>query len=370
LIAAGGESRGGRLKLSKLNAAFALTGVANTLLGPMTPLLEARWKIGDREAGLLFTALFLTSVCGAVWVGPLARQFGYLKLAAAGLALTGLGMAGCAFAAWPIGIACVAGYGLGLGFAIPAGNLSAAQRPDGARAVLWLNWSWCAGAVAAPALTAWFGMNAWWIGGAGLAICAALLASDGLGREAAEAPGGWPRAISRVELITGAFLFIYVATGQAIGGWVASLALRGAATARFWAAAPSIFWAGLLTGRALAAWLLRTRRAGGVVFGGLAVAAAGAPALILAHSAALSLAAAAICGIGLAPVYPLVVAQYASGERRTSGVVFAAGGLGGAVGPLTTGYVSQATGNLRAGLMFALPAIAAMAWLQGKLGRR
>lgn len=363
------------LKPSRLNAAFALLGVANTLLGPMTPTLERRWRIGDAEAGLLFTALFITSVLGAASVGPLARRFGYRALAIAGLLLTAVGMAACPFAAWPLGMASIAVLGLGLGFAIPVGNLAAARRVDGARAVVWLNLSWCIGAIAAPGLTAWFGMNTWTIGAAALAICAALFALEPA--EAATGEPAMPSArrfeISRVAWTAGIFLFIYVATEQALGGWVASLALRSQSTAQFWAAAPSIFWAGLLTGRAIAAKTLRKRSPGAVILGGLATAGAGALALLMAQSATLSLAAAAVCGIGLAPVYPLVVAQYAAarrGLRSPSGVVFAAGGLGGAAGPLATGYISQMSGSLRAGLAFALPAIAAMALLQGTFPKR
>ena len=46
-----------------------------------------------------------------------------------------------------------------------------------------------------------------------------------------------------------------------------------------------------------------------VVFAGLAFAAAGALTLILAKTPALELTARALCGIGLAPIYPLAVAQ-------------------------------------------------------------
>jgi fucose permease len=356
----------------KLNIAFVLTGVATTILGSMTPLLQARWRIGDAEAGLLFTAQFFTSTWGAAAVAPLARRFGYAMVVVAGLALTALGMAGCALASWPLGLLSVACYGLGLGFALPAGNLALAGGEAGARAVVWLNWSWCVGAVAAPALTAWCGMETWWIGAAGLSVCAVLLALHPSPRPSTLPPRNG-RQISQAAIMTGAFLFIYVATEQAVSGWVASLALRDQTTAQFWAAAPFIFWAGVLTGRAITPALLKKRSSVSVVFAGLALAATGAFVLILAHSPTLELTGGAICGIGLAPIYPLVVAQYATGEdsvRGPSGIVFAAGGLGGAVGPLATGYVSQTSGSLRTGLAIALPAIAAMAWLQGRISKR
>jgi fucose permease len=361
------------LNVIKLNLAFVLTGVATTILGSMTPLLEARWRIGDAEAGLLFTAQFFASVWGAAAVGPLARRFGYGGVVVAGLALTAAGMAGCALATWPLGVLSVASYGLGLGFALPAGNLALARGDGGgASAVVWLNWSWCVGAVAAPALTAWRGIDTWWIGAAGLAICALLLTLDPLPRPASLAPSDHG-SISQAAIMTGVFLFVYVATEQAVSGWVASLALRNRATAQFWAAAPSIFWAGVLAGRAITPTLLKKRLPPVLIFAGLALAAAGTFALIVAHTPILELAAGAICGIGLAPIYPLVVAQYATAQdnaRGPSGIVFAAGGLGGAVGPLATGYLSQTSGSLRAGLAIALPAIAAMAWLQSRISKQ
>ncbi len=336
----------------------------------MTPLLEARWHIGDAEAGLLFTSQFLASVFGAAWVGPLARRFGYAALIAVGLLLTAAGMAGCALAAWPLALLAAAGYGFGLGLAVPAGNLAVARGDgDGARALVWLKWSWCVGAVAAPALTAWRGMAVWWMGAAGLAICAAWIAEPPAPLPAAA--GARVRArISHVAIFAGVFLFVYVATEQALSGWVASLALRSQATARFWAAAPSIFWAGMLAGRALTPLLLNRRRPPVIVFTGLATAAAGAMILIAAHSPAFALGAGAICGIGLAPIYPLVVAQYAESENRSlSGLVFACGGLGGAVGPLATGFRAQSSGSLRVGLACALPALAVMAGIEMRLAR-
>jgi fucose permease len=356
----------------KLNIAFVLTGVATTILGPMTPLLEARWRIGDAEAGMLFAAQFFTSVWGAAAVGPLARRFGYTVVVVAGLVLTAIGMAGCALVSWPLGLLSVACYGLGLGFSLPAGNLALAGGETGARAVVWLNWSWCVGAVAVPALTAWFGAETWRIGAAGLSVCAALLAFDPSPRPSALSPRE-RGPVSQAAILTGAFLFVYVATEEAISGWVASLALRDRATSQFWAVAPSVFWAGVLAGRALTPTLLRKRLPPSLVFTGLALAAGGAFVLILARSPAWELAAGAICGLGLAPIYPLAVAQYATGRdnvRGTSGIVFAAGGFGGAVGPLATGYISQSSGSLRTGLAMALPAIAAMAWLQERISKR
>ena len=40
------------------HAVFALIGIANTMLGPLLPLLAQRWHLGDSQAGALFIAHF------------------------------------------------------------------------------------------------------------------------------------------------------------------------------------------------------------------------------------------------------------------------------------------------------------------------
>ena len=99
------------------------------------------------------------------------------------------------------------------------------------------------------------------------------------------------RQISQTAIMAGLFLFAYVATEQTVSGWVASLALRNRATAQFWAAAPSIFWAGVLAGRAITPTLLKKRLPPSLVFAGLAFAAAGAITLILTQTPVLELTA-------------------------------------------------------------------------------
>jgi fucose permease len=143
-------------------------------------------------------------------------------------------------------------------------------------------------------------------------------------------------------------------------------------SARFWALAPSIFWGGVLFGRAITPALLKQLTPRAIVLAGLVIAAAGAFTLVFIEAPGLTLPAGALCGIGLAPIYPLVVAQYAASQPGdgSTGLVFAAGGLGGAAGPLATGYISQLTGSLRNGLACSLPAIALMTWLQLRLAPR
>src|SRR4051794_32842060 len=126
------------------------------MLGPLMPGFEARWRLNDSQGGLLFVAQFIASVVAAAAVGVLAKQFGYWRLIAFGLAARAGGVAGCGSASWTVVVLSVALYGCGLGVVVPAANLSvaAASGGDSARPVLWLNLFWSVGAVAAPALVA------------------------------------------------------------------------------------------------------------------------------------------------------------------------------------------------------------------------
>jgi fucose permease len=143
---------------------------------------------------------------------------------------------------------------------------------------------------------------------------------------------------------------------------VASLALRSRSSQDLWAVLPSVFWAAMLAGRSGAPLLLKRRHPRAVVIAGLACASAGT-ALLLANSGVVTtLAAGVLCGLGMAPVFPLVVAEYAdrAGRAPVSGLLFSAAGLGGAAIPALVGYLSQATGSLRLGMSTLLVFLAVM----------
>src|SRR6202171_2712368 len=92
--------------------AFLPTGILQTLLGPMLPILIARWALNDTQAGYLFLVQFLASLVGVQLSGVLLTRWGYrpaflwgLLLMACGGSTLLLGSAGC-------GIARVLGFGL------------------------------------------------------------------------------------------------------------------------------------------------------------------------------------------------------------------------------------------------------------------
>ena len=57
--------------------AFLPTGILQTLLGPMLPILIARWALNDTQAGNLFLVQFLASLAGVQLSGLLLTRWGW-----------------------------------------------------------------------------------------------------------------------------------------------------------------------------------------------------------------------------------------------------------------------------------------------------
>lgn len=351
--------------MTLLFLAEIIVGVATTMLGALMPGFEARWRLDDARGGLLFVAQFLTSVIAAAAVGVLARRFGYWRICAGSLLLVAAGVAGCATSSWSMTLAAVAVYGCGLGAFIPAANFATAAetRGNSSRRILWLNFCWSIGAVAAPflvasmksaflpALAAAFLVMTFWV--------ALAARSDRPVADSARAAAAPP------HLLFALMLFLYVGAESSIAGWVSSYATRNPAVRDLWAVLPSVFWGAILTGRLIAPNLLRRLPPPRLAPSSLAISLAGAALLLAAERPASMLAGTAISGLGFAPMFPLVVASYAdrTGGASISGLVFCAAGLGGAAVPPLVGVVSTATGSLRAGLATILAFILAMLFL-------
>jgi fucose permease len=158
-------------------------------------------------------------------------------------------------------------------------------------------------------------------------------------------------------------LLLYVGAETAVSGWVSTYATRGAAE-RLWAVLPSVFWFAILAGRALSPGILNRISPRTLAPTGLTLALIGASTLLAASGAPAMLFGTFLAGLGFAPIYPVVVAEYADLSRgAVSGLVFSAAGFGGAAIPLLVGAVSTATHSLRLGLAAAvlcIPAIVAV----------
>ena len=356
--------------MKRVFAAFILTGVANTMLGPLMPGFEARWHLDDARAGLLFTAQFLASVLLAAVVPALGRRVGYRRAVAIGLATVAAGVAGCMADSWPAALAAVALYGCGLGIVVTGSNLAVASISGGnsAHPLLWLNFCWSVGAVAAPWLVA--GLRGSFLPIVALGLTAFALAV-GMPAGKASPHQVQPRSgIAPPHLTCALLLFLYVGVETSVAGWISTYAMRSASAGALWAALPSIFWFAILLGRAAAPGLLHRVPAPAFAPASLILSGLGAVVLLAASGSGGMVAGSLITGFGFAPIFPVTVAWYTDRSgSAVSGLVFSAAGLGGAAIPPLVGFVSTFSGSLRAGLASVLVVIPVMIWLQYRLGR-
>ena len=363
-----------------MHAAFVLTGVMTTLLGPMLPVFSARWTLSDSQAGYLFTAQFATSILGVAVSSVLVHRYGYRLTIVFGLGFMAVGAGLLAEANWIVGLVSVCIYGFGLGLTIPTANLLIAKlhRDRRAAALNLLNFSWGIGAVGCPFVVAALqGSQRTSLLLLGMTMCLGLVAiSLGCIRMPDDAKADSPKAPaldtriwkSRFVPVLGALFFIYVGTESSIGGWVASYARRiDVSSGTFWALTPSFFWGALLLGRALAPVILRHLRETTLASAGLVLASLGILVLLIANTMALVVAGASLAGFGLASVFPINIAMLSQwfGEMasRIGGVMFALSSLGGATVPWLVGALSSRFGSLRVGLTVPLLGSLAMLFL-------
>ena len=354
-----------------VHAAFVLTGVMTTLLGPMLPILSERWTLSDSQAGYLFSAQFATSILGVALSSLTVPRYGYRLTLVCGVGFMAVGAGVLARAVWVVGLASVCVYGFGLGLTIPTANLLIAKlHPDRRAAALnLLNFSWGIGAVGCPFVVAalqrsqrtsllLFGMTLC-LGLVAVSLGCIRIPADTEGNSTKEFPLDKKIWTNRFVPILGALFFIYVGTESSIGGWIASYARRvDAGSGTFWALTPSFFWGALLLGRAVAPVILRRVRETTLASAGLVLASLGIFVILIANTMALVVAGASLAGFGLASVFPINIALLSQwfGEMAShvGPMMFALSSFGGATVPWLVGALSSRFGSLRVGLTVPL----------------
>jgi FHS family glucose/mannose:H+ symporter-like MFS transporter len=358
-------------------AAFFGTGIGAALPGAMLPLLLTRWSMTDAQAGELFFLFFVGSASGALLSrGLLSRSI------VRGCAITALGMAMLALASRPTAFWAMTVYGLGLGIVMTSVSLLQSRRhpADRSAQMARLNLVWALGACLGPSI-ALRGATAFGPPSMLYAMAVFFLLVGGFAfvwvqhvdaeKVAATAPSSG-RTVGIAPLL---LLLVPLATGieSAAGGWLATYAKRSGETLGVTVGAATGFWAGMLISRLLQSnrqaasaserWLL--------LFGPCAMI--GALLLILCSiNGPAMLAGALLFGLGVGPMYPLLLAL---ALRRGEGgnAIFVLAGAGASLLPLFTGLVSGWTGSLRAGLgvpLLGAFVMACLGWGQGSFGRR
>lgn len=373
------------------HAAFALTGLTTVMLGPLLPVLSARWSLSDTQAGYLVTAQFVGSLLSTLSTGLLLPGIKFRWTMVLGLLFMTGGCTILVAHTYRWGLVAVFCNGLGNGLTVPTGNLLVARATSerSSSSLNLLNFSWSAGAVACPFLLATFldtgRINAFLliVTGSLVLLIAILLtapvAMPGPGRE----PGSTTKQPRLQYLMTpsaavlGALFFVYVGTENALGTWLASFAKRITnASGAGWITVPSYFYGALLIGRATAPLSLRRISDRTQVRLGAVLAGAGVAALLYSRTLLSIAACALLVGFGLSTLYPiaigLVSSIFGAEASRIAGSLFALSTLGGATFPWLVGFVSTQFGSLRTALLVPLAGCLIMTWLfwNPQLGER
>ena len=360
-------------------AAFVPIGVATVLLGPMLPILSARWSLNYSQAGALFTVQFLASTLAVALSGLMVSRWGFRFAMKAGLVLMSAGVALLVAGPKIMGMLCIAASGFGMGLAVPAANLLVAEVNPVRRSARLnlLNFCWSTGSVACPFLVAAAArshkMPLFLAAVAGFALLVAIgiaampshivepYAVKGAGQGKAPAIHWKNGAL----LILAALFFSYVGVENGFGGWIASYAKSlGSLTPALSVMTPSFFYSALMVGRWLAPLLLRVTDEIRLVQVGLLVACAGMAGLILSHGLWGVVVSASLAGLGLSYVYPITISvlsrEFGPASSRVGSLMFTMSNLGGALMPWMVGVSSTYFGTLKAGLAVPLIACAAM----------
>lgn len=361
-MSASANSRLSSRLLALLYLEFALTGIATTLLGPLLPLFIRQCSMSDTAAGSLVAAQFAGQFVGSLFTNRHLRNS-----VVAGMPLITVGVAALGFSSCSFSYLCAASYGVGLGLTITATNLIiASQSERRAYSLILLNFLWGVGAVSSPILVEWARRHQllpWSLLGFGVVTFGLWLAMicSSLSSPPQTAAGSGAPWDSPPLLFFGALFFLYVGVETSVGAWTAVYATRMPhVNEPAGASAVGCFWLALLSGRLINAALLRRATERLIYMFSLAIMLAGFSLFLLAKSSVHVLLAASVTGLGLAPLFPLLV-SFASDTllaTRNSGWVFSSAGLGGAAVPWLTGQISARSGSLRAG--FLLPASAAV----------
>jgi FHS family glucose/mannose:H+ symporter-like MFS transporter len=378
--------------------AFLPTGILQTLLGPMLPILIARWALNDTQAGNLFLVQFLASLAGVQLTGVLLTRWGYRPAFLWGLLLMACGVSTLLLGSSVLGMAAVAAYGLGLGLVVPSDNLliaeigsdstsgsdaashASSQASSRASAVSLLNFFWGLGAVFCSLMVAWTAAHKllpFFLGSVALFLLLLAFAMRNLPFPSAASSSATPAgssssssasssswrelAKSPAIWIFAAIFFLYPGAETAVGGWIGSyvsrLGSRGASIASMM---PAFFWTALTVGRALGTVFLRHFSERSVLRAGYGAGAAGIGLMLWAPTLTGVIAGALITGLSFATLYPITVARlsqrFGVAARKIGSVLFSLAAVGPAVIPWMVGVISHSTGSLRAGLLLPLGA--------------
>jgi fucose permease len=237
-----------------------------------------------------------------------------------------------------------------------------------------LNFSWSAGAAISPFTVEFLVRHSgttglfWFMAAAGALSAIFAFSMREPARSPAPAqniPGQYPQVQSAPSVVAFFAIFglLYCGTEAALGGWVLTYVHRlDFHTAIAPQLAASCFWLSLLIGRAIAPAVLLRVREEVLLAVSLGAAFIGVASLLTLHSLPIVMLSAAVAGLSMAPVFPVVVAIFMAltSDAAQTRWMFAISGLGSATLPWATGQLAEHTGSLHTGLFVPLFALGVM----------
>jgi fucose permease len=344
--------------LAALHPAFALTGICHSIGGPLLPSLAPAFHLTDSQAGFLLFSYYAGTSLGALLCGRRHARtltLGFAALAGACVAVTFTGRTYLYPAFLLLGI-CV-------GVPMTAVSMYAGRTfgTQSAAPLTFLNFSWSAGALAAPLLAARLltthTFRAAYVTLAGAALLAALACWFQLedSPEAAAAPALSSGNLNLRLIALFAFLtFLQVGVENTTASWLSTFVVRTADTgASLAAAATSLYWCGFLASRGVCSLLLLRVDPARLLRFTIILGLAAGVMLVTVTGTVGHVIAMVILGSALAPVFPLLLAHFFAQARQSSDSrwVLSLCGFGGSVLPWLAGSVSAHTGSLRLGLV-------------------
>jgi fucose permease len=352
-----------------LGAGFSLTGAGTVMLGALLPVLSERWGMRDATAGVLFFLQFAGSASGAILSGS-----NRVRSLTAGYALLVVSSCALALSGSSVPFAFYFFYGLGLGLAMTSTSLLISDRAGDQQAprLQGLNFVWSAGATAGPMLFVPFlrrgGIQSIFFVMMSLFL---LLLAWVVFRERRQ-PARSPvlKSQSPISAPIGHLLPLLVLAACAVGietslsGWLTTYSHRSGLGSMAGAAlATSLLWFGGMFSRlAFSTRLLARIGRRATLHASVWGVVASAAVLIAAPYPAVILTVAAIAGLCIGPLYPLLLSFLL--ERSARGWIFAVAGIGAAFFPWLTGLLSSHFNSLRCGLIAPCAAALLMAFLR------
>jgi MFS transporter, FHS family, glucose/mannose:H+ symporter len=354
------ESFPGRWSVSSLvlGAGFGLTGAATVMLGVLLPTLSQKWGLRDDAAGFLLFLQFIGSSLGAILTGArrirsLITGYGLLVATACSLAFAGMHLSFVIFFF----------FGIGLGMTMTTTSLLISDRygDDRAAKLERLNFAWAAGATAGPVLFLPFlrkpslGPLFFTFQGLFMLLLVWVVFRERQGESWAQstpvASQAQNSATRHILLALVLLAMCSVGVEGALSGWLTTYSHRADALGAGGASiAASLFWLGIVLSRlAFSTRLLAIVGRRRLLRALLWCVAPSVLLLVAAHHPASIRIAAALAGLGIGPLYPLLLSFIL--QRSPHGWVFAVAGLGSALLPWLTGFFSAQFGSLRYGLI-------------------